>query len=149
MTPDDAALTAVGVTLLASALLVVYLHRGLVKVLEGGGGHPDRATFWAGFAHALLILIPLVVQLSFVDPTAARSEAGSGLWLTLAHLKWGLIGLVGTLALVAALVAGLGGGRVVPVYVDPDHAEDLNRMMSRVREMRAGEVLRKARRVEE
>jgi hypothetical protein len=37
----------------------------------------------------------------------------------------------------------------VSVYVDPEHADDLNRMMSRVREMRAEEVVRKARRVEE
>jgi hypothetical protein len=147
MKPDDAALTAVGVTLLASTLLVVYLHKGLAKTLEQSCGQPDRAQFWAGCAHALLVLVPLVVQLAFAGPTAGGgSEPTSGLWLTLAQLKWGLIGLVGTLILLAGTVAIIGRVGTVPVWVDAEQADDLNRLMAKVRELRAEEIVRKARR---
>lgn len=150
MKPEDAALTAVGVTLLVSALLVVYLHRALGRVLEEACGNPDRAAFWAGCAQVLLVLVPLVIQIACVDPNPPyRSDTGSGLWLTLGQLKWGLAGLVGTVVILAAVVGVIGRAGTVPVWVDAEHADDLNRLMAKVRELRAGEVVRMAKRVDD
>jgi hypothetical protein len=150
MKPEDAALTAVGVTLLTSAVLVVYLHRALNRVLEDACGNADRGQFWAGCAHVLLVLVPLVVQLACAEPNpTSRSDPGSGLWLTLAQLKWGLLGLVGTVVALAAGIGLVGRSGAVPVWVDAEHADDLNRLMARVRELRAEEIVKKAERAED
>jgi len=142
MKPEDAALTAVGVTLGVSALLVAYLNRVLTRVLEDSCGSPDRAQFWAGCAHVLMILVPVTVQLVVADPT--RLDPGPGVWLTLAQLKWGLIGLIGTVVLMAGVIglAGRVGGAAV--WIDPEQVDDLNRLMARVREVRAREIVGKA-----
>src|SRR5437588_399626 len=95
--PCSASVKAILNTRRATAGVVVYLHRVLDRVLEDACGNADRAQFWAGCAHVLLVLVPLVIQLACADPNpTSRSDPGSGLWLTLAQLKWGLLGLVGT-----------------------------------------------------
>jgi hypothetical protein len=96
------------------------------------------------------VLLPLVVQLSCVDQNPpSKVDPGSGLWLTLAHLRWGLLGLAGTTVLLAAAVGVLGWTSSVAVWIDPEQADDLNRLMSKVRELRAREIVRKAELVEE
>jgi hypothetical protein len=145
MKPEDATLTAVGVTLGVSALLIVYLNRALTRALEGSCGKTERAQFWVGCSHVLIVLLPLVVQLWCVDPNPpAKGDAGSGLWLTLTQLRWGLLGLAGTTVLLATGVGILGWTSSVAVWVDPEHVDDLNRLMSKVRELRAREIVRKA-----
>lgn len=145
MKPEDAALTAVGVTLGTSALLVVYLNRVLTRVLEDYCGKAERAQFWAGCAHVLLVLGPLTLQLALIDPNpVARPDPGSGLWLTLAHVKWGLVGIVGTVGLLAGVVGLVGRAAAVPVWIDPEQVDDMNRLMARVRELRARETVARA-----
>src|SRR5205085_11286671 len=103
-----------------------------------------------GCSHVLLVLVPLVVQLACADPNpTSRSDPGSVLWLTLAQLKWGLLGLVGTVLVLAAGIGVVGRSGAVAVWVDAEHADDLNRLMARVRELRAEEVVRTAKRVDD
>jgi hypothetical protein len=141
MKPEDAALTAVGVTLGISALFVAYLNRALTRVLEDYCGKPERAQFWAGCVHILMILLPLTIQLTLADPT--RLDSGSGLWLTLAQLKWGLVGQVATVVLLASTIGLVGRAATTPVWLDGEQVDDLNRLMARVRELRAREIVAK------
>jgi hypothetical protein len=145
MKPEDATLTAVGLTLGASALLIIYLNRALTRALEGSCGQTERTQFWAGCAHVLIVLLPLVVQLWCVDPgQSSKGETGSGLGMTLAQLRWGLLGLAGTTVFLAAGVGLLGWTSSVAVWIEPEQADDLNRLMARVRELRAREIVQKA-----
>jgi hypothetical protein len=53
-------ITGVGVAVLVSSGVVVYLGRSLRKLLVDICGTEDRANFWTAFAIVTLLLVPLI-----------------------------------------------------------------------------------------
>lgn len=144
MKPDDAALAAVGITLAVSVGIILYLHAYMSPLLHAKGTDPIQAKFWMALTHVLLVLAPLAFQLTVTDPSASRQSDQGTNALVLGTVKWGLLGHVAVIGFVAFVTLLSGFGRSVPVWVPQEHADDLNRLMSRVREMRAREIVEKA-----
>ena len=134
------------VTLSATAAAAVAAAAHLNKPLRGILGvylrDENLAAFWTAFAQVFSILVPVVVELFAFALVPVPKEPDVGYVLGL--MKWGLAGLVAALGFVGLSVALFGGFGASPVYVDPEQAEDLNRLLERVRELRAREIVQRA-----
>ena len=134
------------ITLSATAAAAIaasdHLHRPLRGILTAHLQDEDLAAFWAAFAQVFAVLIPLLVELLVfaVRPLPVATDA----IFVVGLMTWGLGGLVAAIVVVGIGVVVLGGFRGRPVYVDHDQADDLNRLLERVRELRAREVVRRA-----
>lgn len=136
---EDPAVAAVGVTLASAVVVCGVLHAPLTAVLIGYAGHKARGRFWAAFAEVTLVLVP--VCLILVLAPIPESPQSFSLPATAAILKWGVIGLVGSVFALAAMIGLFGRLHGASVYIDPDQFDDLNRLLTKVRELRARELL--------
>ncbi len=91
-------LCGLGITVLASLLVVFYLHSHLRTILIDLCGMVDRAKFWTAFTNIAFLLVPLIFALNY----SPESEPRSAVLQIAAQFKAALIGLV-----VAVLVVGL------------------------------------------
>ena len=106
MDPVHSFLIGIGLTLVGSLAVVIYLRRHLRRILVDLCGTEPRADFWAAFSNITLVLVPLICALF------KRPEGGTGsavFFDVSAQLTWALIGLV-----VAVLILGFVIGRFVP-----------------------------------
>lgn len=136
---EDPAVAAGGVMLLACSAVATFLHHPLAAVLAEYAGSRTRGRFWASMAVVVLVVVPVgvIVHLAAV-PDSPRAF---NLAETLALLKWGLVGLVAAVAVLAAGVGVFARRHGATVYVDADDAGDLTRLLTRIKEMRAREFL--------
>lgn len=95
-------LVGTGVSLLISIVVVVFLRRRLRGVLADLCGTPERGDFWTDFSTVLFVLVPLVLAL-FSRPIGDADAAL--LFGVTAHLRWALMGLLGTLCIVGMMIA--------------------------------------------
>lgn len=105
----------VTLTLIISALLVVYLRPFLRKILIDLCGTEDRAQFWMAFSNILLIGLPVIFALNYSplagSPEALFFEVASKLSGNLGALLFALIGvgfIVSFFALVSRRSAEMG-----------------------------------------
>lgn len=136
---EDPAVVAGAVMLLACAAVATALHHPLVGVLAEYAGSRTRGRFWATMALVVLVVVPVgvIVHVAAVpDPPRAFNLAG-----TLDLLKWGVVGLVAAVAVVAAGVGVFARRHGATVYVDSEDATDLTRLLTRIKELRAREFL--------
>ena len=131
---------AVGVTATLSSATVVAFHWPLQGILRKITRDPDLAVFWTRFCDALLLLFPLVFVLlgHAVEPAHLSTVA-----LTARCVGWGALGLIVGLFAVAALIASVV--RPVPgaVALEPGQLDDLQRLLAKVDQIRAREILRR------
>jgi hypothetical protein len=95
---------ALGATVLASLLVVFYLHSHLRAILIDLCGTADRARFWAAFTNVAFLLVPSIFALNYSSEFGPRSPVLQ----IAAQLKAALIGLVATV-----LVVGFVLGRFI------------------------------------
>ncbi|OWK43870.1 hypothetical protein [Fimbriiglobus ruber] len=148
MEHQEAVLIALGITVVLSTSVVVFLFEALSGVLEDYCGNPALARFWTTWASALLVLVPATVTLLTV-PLYSQAYTSSQVlgWLdVLGFVKWGALALIGTMVAVAGGVGLFGRGGSVPVWIDRDQSDDLNRLLTKVQELRAHEVIDRVRR---
>ncbi len=136
---EDPAVVAGGLTLLASLAAVTFLHPTLTGVLAEYSGSRTRGRFWASMAVVLLVAVPVGVIIHLAAVPANPREFN--LAETLSLLKWGLVGLVATVAVLAAVIGVFGRQHGATMYVDGDDASDLTRLLTRIKEIRAREFL--------
>lgn len=129
-------------TTAAAVAASAHLHKPLRGILGVYLRDDNLAAFWVAFAQVFAVLVPLVVELFAFALSPVPKEPD--VVYVLGLLKWGLVGLVAAVGLVGVGVGLFGGFGASAVYVDPEQADDLNRLMERVRELRAREVVRKA-----
>jgi hypothetical protein len=141
---EDVTGVALGITLVSSLGVVAYLHNGLRAVLTEYCGSPARAKFWGGCGEVLLIFVPLTAELIAVGTRPPRDV--TVLLAVIDLLKWGLAGLVVAVLVLATGVGLFARGGPVPVWVDPEGADDLRRMLDRVQMYRARQLVAKAER---
>jgi hypothetical protein len=85
--------SGLSITLLAGFAVVRYLSGPLRTQLRELCGSDERAQFWAAFSNTTIVLTPAIFAM--LDPPAPDSSASALLMVT-GQLKWGLIGLVGS-----------------------------------------------------
>jgi hypothetical protein len=125
--------------LLASVAAAAFLHHPLTGVLAEYAGSRTRGRFWASMAMVVLVAVPVgvIVHLAAVPDSPRAFHLAE----TLGLLKWGLVGLVGAVVLLAAVIGVFARRHGATVYVDADDASDLTRLLTRIKEMRAREFL--------
>jgi hypothetical protein len=101
----------VGLTLAATLSVVAYLRAPLQAILVELCGSPQRAAFWAAFTNIVITFVPVVFAMQY-EPEGAGSTPAI---LQLAsQLKWGLVGLVVSVTVLAWLLS-----RFIPRAVLP------------------------------
>jgi hypothetical protein len=137
MVDERTVLLTLGVTLALGLLAVAYLREPLGRVLADICRKRDHARFWAASAEVLLVTVPLAFELLLID---LRSSGDSPVFWILNQLKWALLGVVAAVVVVSVGVMMLGRSATVPVFVNPQDVDDLNRLLSRVHEVRSEEA---------
>jgi hypothetical protein len=89
----------VGITLVFSLLVVIYLNKRYYHVLVDLTKKEERAGFWLKFSNVLLLLVPLVFSMTIYPDT---------LFDITSQIKWGIVGLI--LSLLAL-------GIIIVVYI--------------------------------
>lgn len=133
-------LIALGVTQAFASFIVAALWRPLGGVLVDLCGTEARARFWRSYTAIMLLLVPLAAVL------LGRSE-GRGdtpVWLAVIdQAQWAVVGLIFALTVIALGLASFIQNRTATVAVRQDQVDDLHRLLSRVEELRARQVLRR------
>ena len=86
------------ITLAASGSVVIYLRSPLEKILIELCGTSERAKFWTAFSNVTLIAVPAIFAMQYHPETSAAAIIGFEL---ADQVKWGLIGLVASTAVLA------------------------------------------------
>lgn len=90
----------IGITLLMSLAVVIYLTRPLRKILTELCGTSERADFWLAFSNIALALAPLIFAVSYTP------DIGSNPVIEIAReLKWALIGLLSALLIIGWVIS--------------------------------------------
>jgi hypothetical protein len=141
MVDERTVLLTLGGTLALGVLVIAYLQEPLRRVLFDICRKRDHARFWASCANVLILAIPVAVELLLID---IKPTSESNLFWILHQVKWAVLGLVVAVIVVAVGVMMLGRSASVPVWVNPQDVDDLNRLLSRVQEVRARDVAERA-----
>ncbi len=136
-------LAALGMTAVLALAVAGYLDRPMWRILVVGCGGKTPALFWSACFRVVLVAVPVATQLVFA-PTAPGRLTGEPVPDLIEHVKWGLVGEVAGVLLVAVAVGVAVGSRSRPVWIDPEDADDLRRLVERVRLTRARELVEKA-----
>jgi hypothetical protein len=102
MNPSLIFVSGLTITLLAAFAVVRYLSGPLRVQLRELCGNSDRAEFWTVFSNVAVILTPAIFAM-LVEP-ATGSDRPPLLAVT-SQLKWGLIGLVGSVLLLGWILS--------------------------------------------
>jgi hypothetical protein len=138
MVDERTVLYTLGGTLGIGLLAIAYLQEPLRRVLFDICRKREHARFWTASANVLLLAIPLCLELLLID---LGPWGDSSLFWILHQVKWGLLGLIVAVVVVAVGVMMLGRSATVPVWVAPGDVDDLNRLLSKVQEVRARELV--------
>lgn len=138
MVDERTVLVTLAVTATVGILAIAYLREPLRRVLFDISRKRDHARFWASSAEVLLLSVPLAFELLLIDLGPAGD---SPVFWALHQLKWALLGLVAAVMVVAVGVLMLGRSATVPVWVAPGDVDDLNRLLSKVHEVRSRELI--------
>jgi hypothetical protein len=141
MNVETAFLAAAGITLGVSAAVVLAIYRPLRRVLADLCGTGDRAGFWHTYANILLILLPLLAVM-LARPTDVRRDE-SVLLLMVDQVKWSLLGVIAALTAVALGVLAFVQPGTRAVHVSADQMDDLQRLLAKVEDIRARDILRR------
>jgi len=138
MIDERTVLFTLGGTLGLGVLAIAYLQEPLRRILFDICRKRDHARFWTASANVLLLAIPLCLELLLID---IGPWGDSSLFWILHQVKWGLLGLVVAVVVVAVGVMMLGRSATVPVWVAPGDVDDLHRLLAKVQEVRARELV--------
>lgn len=138
MVDERTVIMTLGMTLALGVFAIAYLRQPLRRVLSDICRNREHARFWAGSADVLLLAVPLSFELLLID---LGPLTDSGLFWILHQLKWGMLGLVAAVIVVSVGVMMLGRASTVPVWMAPDDLDAMNRLLSRVHEIRSRDLV--------
>ncbi len=138
MVDERTVLVTLAVTAALGVLAIAYLREPLRRVLFDISRKLDHARFWAASSELLLLTVPLAFELLLIDLGPAGDTP---VFWVLQQLKWALLGLVAAVVVVSVGVLMLGRSATVPVWVAPGDVDDLNRLISKVHEVRSRELV--------
>ena len=101
MNLTTAFLADVALIVLACAGILAYLSRHLRTLLIELCGTVERASFWLAFSNVALVLVPLIFAMSYKPESGSETSV---VFEMASQLKYGLVGFVITLSLLAILL---------------------------------------------
>jgi hypothetical protein len=137
MVDERTVLVTLALTATVGILAIAYLREPLRRVLFDISRKRDHARFWASSAEMLLLTVPLAFEMLLID----LGTSDSPVFWVLHQLKWALLGLVAAVMVVSVGVLMLGRSATVPVWVAPGDVDELNRLLSKVHEVRSRELI--------
>ena len=139
MDSQVAFLFALGITVAVSGLVVGSLWRPLYGVLADLCGTENRARFWRCYTSIMLLLVPLAA----VMLGRAEANAREPVWvLVMDQARWAVVGLIVALFVVAMGIAAFIQAKA-SISVSRDQIDDLQRLLDRVEELRARQILKR------
>lgn len=134
-------LTSLCATVLVSAVVILCLRKSLHALLVDLCGTEQRARFWVIYTRLVLVLMPVVaVLLARVNFVNDRSF----LFGVMDQILWGLIGMIVALLCTAmGLCVFIAANPMNSISVSRDQADDLQRLLNRVEQIRARDILRR------
>jgi hypothetical protein len=139
---EDPHILAAAITAVASVGVCLYLHEYLVRILHQYAGNSLRGRFWAAIAEVLLVLVPVSIVLAFGRVPDTDRSASTRIVLEL--LSRGFLGLVGAVVLLTIVIGIFGQTHGTTVFIDAEETDELTRLLLKIRELRARELIRKA-----
>jgi hypothetical protein len=140
MDQQQAFLVALAITLAVSASIVFLLWRPLHGILVDLCGSDIRARFWRCYANLMLVLVPTTaLMMGRVEQRVGETP----LFLIIDQIKWAVFGLITALFLVAVGIGIFLQNKEERVSISPEHMDDLHRLLEKVDEIRARQVLRR------
>jgi hypothetical protein len=139
-------LIALAFTLTVSALIVLALWRPFYDLLVDLCGTERRARFWRCYTAVMLVLVPVAAVM------LGRSEgrAADPTWVAVVdQAKWAVLGLIVALFVIAMAIATFIQAKSALVSVSRDQVDDLQRLLAKVEEVRARQILRRTEETEE
>jgi hypothetical protein len=138
---DNAFLTTFGLTLAMTGGVMVALHRPLGRMIARCCQNDDHRIFTVRAAEVLLVLVPLT--LLFLGSAAETDASQRFLVAVVQYAKFSLMGEIGAIFVVAALVCSLLRPMMSSIWVAPHQVSDMERLLARVDQIRAREILRR------
>lgn len=116
------------------------LWRPMRALLLQPAAMENRSRFWQCYCGITLTLIPSAALL-LAQPTR---RADSSLALAVINqLCWPITSLAVALLIIGFLIALVTAGKTVSISISHEQADDLNRLLSKVEEIRARHILRR------
>jgi hypothetical protein len=102
MNPTWSFVAGVGLTMVVSLTVVMYLRSPLQKLLTDLCGNQERAGFWTAFSAVTVGVVPVIFALA----SGPATEMTTPQFMQIAEqLKWGLIGMVLSVLMLGWLVS--------------------------------------------
>ena len=137
---EYALIWSVVVTATLCLATVAYLRGPMRGILNDRCPSDDRARFWLAFSNIVVVLLPMICLLSaYVAGGTAESPFVTELAI---QVRWSLLGLFLSVICLAIVVASIPVESRHQINVDDRQVEDLKRLLARVEEIRAREVLK-------
>lgn len=138
---EFALIWSVAVTATLCLATVVYLRGPMRGVLNSRCASEDRARFWLAFSNIVVVLLPMIFLLSaYVSGGAAENPFVTELAI---QVRWSLLGLFLSVICLAVVVASIPMDSRHQISVDDHQVEDLKRLLAKVDEVRAREILKR------
>ena len=139
-TAEYALIWSVSVTAILCVATVAYLRGPMRGILNNRCPSEDRARFWLAFSNIVVVLLPMIFLLSaYVSGGTAESPFVTELAI---QVRWSLLGLFLSVICLAVVVASIPTDSRHQISVDDHQVEDLKRLLAKVEEVRARDILK-------
>jgi hypothetical protein len=139
-----ATVLALATAIVLSSLVILRFRKSWREILVNRKLPAGFADFWVVYTQFLVIFIPIIGVL-LARPSADSQASILSMWMD--QMLWGLVGMVA-----AVLLSAFGVGAFIPslptINVSAEQGDDLNRLLARVEEIRARDILRRTGTVE-
>jgi hypothetical protein len=136
MSPDENFGVAFAITLGASIAVVICLWRFLAPVLGDYCGDAKRGRLWTFFSSAIILFLPLFVLSLNLPP---EHSWRSWIFPLVATVRWSVLSMLLGMVIIAVVASALHVPRELPM--SRNELDDLRRLLDKVQELRARELL--------
>ncbi|MEK6259887.1 MAG: hypothetical protein AABP62_14805 [Planctomycetota bacterium] len=138
---EYALIWSVVVTAISCLATVAYLRGPMRGILNDRCQSVDRARFWLAFSNIVVVLLPMICLLSaYVSGGTVESPLVSELAV---QVRWSLMGLFLSVICLAVVVASIPTDSRHQISVEDHQVEDLKRLLAKVDEVRARDILKR------
>ncbi len=137
---EYALIWSVVVTVISCLATVAYLRGPMRGILNDRCQSEDRARFWLAFSNIVVVLLPMICLLSaYVSGGTVESPLVTELAV---QVRWSLMGLFLSVICLAVVVASIPTESRHQISVEDHQVEDLKRLLAKVEEVRARDILK-------
>jgi hypothetical protein len=133
---------AIVITVAISFLVMIVLNQPLRRYLLRASNSPERTDFVTRIFQVLLVLMP-TVAITMSAGFSRYNVDPSVFFNVLFHLAWSGVGLTMAVVAVAIWAVAVEGNRGGVVSVSPDQVDDLQRLLAKVEQLRAREIVQR------